>query len=104
MAAARLGAPKGARAHPAAAGGGVLWQATVTSVIGLVVGIPIGIVIGRQLWTVFTNNINAVPDPTVPALSVVLVATGALVFAVPDAALPGRAEARTPAAIALRSD
>lgn len=82
----------------------VAWQATVTAVIGAVVGVPLGIILGRQLWTLFAENLNAVPYPTVPALSVVLVAAGALVFANFVAALPGRSAARTPTALVLRAE
>jgi hypothetical protein len=82
----------------------VTWQATVSAVIGIVLGIPLGIVLGRELWTLFARNLNAVPHPTVPLLSVVLVAVGALVFANLAAAIPGRSAARTPTALILRSD
>jgi hypothetical protein len=82
----------------------VAWQATVIAVTGIILGIPLGIVIGRQLWILFARNINAVPDPVVPVLSVLLVAIGALVFANLDAALPGLDAARTPAALALRAE
>ena len=82
----------------------VAWQATVIAVTGITLGIPLGIVIGRQLWILFARNINAVPDPAVPVLSVLLVAIGALVFANLDAALPGLDAARTPAALALRAE
>ncbi len=50
---------------------------------------------GAELWTLFARSLDAVPDPSVPVLSVVLVAVGALVFANLVAALPGHA-ARTP--------
>jgi hypothetical protein len=69
-----------------------------------VVGIPLGIVIGRELWTLFARSINAVPDPTVPVLSVLVVGVGTLVFANLVAALPGRSAARTPAALVLRAE
>jgi hypothetical protein len=82
----------------------VAWQSTVTAIVGVIVGVPLGIVIGRQLWTVFARNINAVPDPTVPVLTVVLVALGALVFANVVAAIPGRIAARTPTAMVLRAE
>ncbi len=82
----------------------VAWQATVAAVIGIIVGIPLGIVVGRQLWTLFARNLNAVPDPTVPVLSVILVGVGALVFANLVAALPGRSAARTPTALVLRAE
>jgi hypothetical protein len=73
-------------------------------VIGIVVGLPLGIVAGRVLWTQFARNLDAVPDPTVPVLSMVIVAVGALVFANLVAALPGRDAARTPTTLLLRTD
>ncbi len=82
----------------------VAWQATVSAVLGIAVGIPLGIVLGRELWTLFARNLDAVPDPTVPLLSVVLVAAGALVLANLAAAIPGHSAARTPTALILRSD
>ena len=82
----------------------IAWQATVVAFIGIVVGLPLGTVIGRQLWILFANNINAVPDPSVPVLSLLLVALGALVFANLVAAVPGRVAARTPIGLVLRSE
>src|SRR5207302_10278822 len=76
----------------------VAWQASVAAVVGIVVGVPIGIALGRWLWILFARNIDAVPKPTVPALSVLLVSVGALVLANIVAALPGRGAARTPPA------
>jgi hypothetical protein len=82
----------------------VAWQATTTALIGVVVGLPLGIAIGRQLWTLFARSIYAVPDPTVPALSVLMVGIGTVLFANLVAVLPGRFAARTPAALALRAE
>jgi FtsX-like permease family len=80
----------------------VAWQATVASAIGIIVGIPTGIVIGRELWTLFARNLNAVPDPTVPVISIILGGIGALVFSNLVAAVPGRDAANTPTASLLR--
>jgi hypothetical protein len=82
----------------------VAWQSTVVATIGIIIGVPVGIVVGRQLWTLFARNINAVPDPTVPVLSVILVAFGALVFANLVAAIPGRIAAHTRTALVLRAE
>jgi len=82
----------------------VACQATVAAVVGIIAGIPLGIVIGRQLWTLFAHNLNAVADPTVPILSVFLVGIGALVFANLVAALPGRTAANTPTGLVLRAE
>jgi ABC-type lipoprotein release transport system permease subunit len=82
----------------------VAWQATVTALAGAVVGVPLGILIGRQLWTLFARNINAVPDPTVPTVSVILVVLGSLIFANLVATIPGKIAARTSTALALRAE
>jgi hypothetical protein len=82
----------------------VAWLATVAAAVGIGLGMPLGIALGRQLWILFARNIDAVPQPTVPVLSVIAVAVGALVFANAVAALPGRSAARTPAALVLRTE
>jgi hypothetical protein len=82
----------------------IAWQATVAAVIGIVFGIPLGIVAGRELWTLFAHNINAVPNPTVPLALVLLVGIGALAFANLVAALPARSAASTPTALVLRAE
>ena len=82
----------------------VAWQASVTALVGIAIGIPLGIGIGRELWILFARNLNAVPDPTVPALWIVLVTLGSLLFANLVAVLPGRRAARTPTAPVLRGE
>ena len=82
----------------------VSWQASVAAGIGVVFGVPLGIALGRWLWTLFARQIYAVPQPSVPALSVILVAVGALVLANIVAALPGRSAARTSTAVLLRAE
>ena len=82
----------------------IAWQASVASIIGCVVGIPLGVIAGRLLWNDFARSINVVPSPTVPVLSVTLIAIGALVFANLVAAIPGRTAARTPTALVLRAE
>ncbi len=80
------------------------WQASVAAVVGVVAGVPIGVALGRWLWTLFAQGISAVPYPTVPAGSVVIVALGAFVFANLVAMVPGRLAARTPTALLLRAE
>jgi hypothetical protein len=89
------------RAQLAAA---VAWQSSVVAAVGLVIGVPVGIAAGRWLWLAFAHELSAVPDPVVPAGSIALAAVAALVLANLVAALPGRAAARTPAAIVLRAE
>ena len=82
----------------------VAWQASVAGAIGAFFGIPLGIVVGRWLWTLFANNIYAVPYPTVPLIAVLIVALSAMVLANLVAALPGRSAARTSAAQVMRGE
>jgi hypothetical protein len=82
----------------------VAWQSTVAVGIGAAAGIPSGVALGRWLWILFADQIHAVPDPTVPALSVAFVALGAIVLANVIAVLPGRVASRTPAALILRAE
>ncbi len=82
----------------------VVWQASVNGLVGVVAGLPIGILLGRWLWTLFARHIDAVPEPTVPVLSIVIVAVVTMVLANLVAALPGRSAARTSTARVLRGE
>ncbi len=82
----------------------IAWQASVVAFVGVALGVPIGIIIGRWLWTLFANSVDAVPEPTVTALTVVIVALSALVLANIVAALPGRSTERTSTADVLRGE
>jgi hypothetical protein len=82
----------------------VAWQATVAAAVGAAIGVPGGIALGRQLWILFAHNIYAVPEPTVPALAVILVCLGAFLLANLAAALPGRIAAYTPPSLVLRAE
>jgi hypothetical protein len=82
----------------------VSWQASVAAAIGVLIGVPLGVALGRQLWVVFAEQIHVVPRPTVPALTLMLVAVGAVALANLVAALPARLAARTPTARLLRAE
>jgi hypothetical protein len=82
----------------------VSWQASVTAVVGVIVGVPLGILFGRWLWTSFAHRIYAVPDATVPVVQVLLIAIGAIVVANVVAVIPARSAARTSTALILRAE
>jgi hypothetical protein len=82
----------------------IAWQASVAGVIGLVLGLPLGILIGRWLWILFARYIDAVPQPTIPLLSMIIVIAATLALANLVAALPGRNAARTSTAQVLRGE
>jgi hypothetical protein len=85
-------------------GAAVAWQASVNALVGMAIGVPVGVVVGRWLWVLFARQIYAVPHPTVPVVTVVLVGIGALVLANLVAAVPARLAARTPTALMLRAE
>lgn len=85
-------------------GAAVAWQAIVDALIGAVVGIPLGILFGRELWTLFARDINAVPQPTIPTTALVLVGLGTIVVGIIAASWPGRRAATTPPGLVLRSE
>ena len=39
----------------------VAWQATVAAAVGILIGIPLGLIVGRWLWDLFAEQIDAVP-------------------------------------------
>jgi ABC-type lipoprotein release transport system permease subunit len=82
----------------------VVWQASVNGFVGVVAGLPIGILLGRWLWTLFARHIDAVPRPTVPVLSIVVVALVTMVLVNVVAALPGSTAAHTSTARVLRGE
>ncbi len=67
----------------------IAWQSSVAVAIGTVVGVPLGIALGRWLWNLFASEIHAVSDPSIPGLSIFLIAVGVLLLANAVAALPG---------------
>ena len=82
----------------------VLFQATLVALVGIVVGVPLGAALGRWLWTLFADQIGAVPAPVVPVSSVVVASLVALALAIGLSAIPGRIAARTPAVTALSAE
>jgi len=82
----------------------VAWQSTIAVAIGVAIGIPIGVILGRSLWDLFAHAIHAVPEPTVPALTIALVGAGALVLANLVAAIPALQAAHIPTAVLLHAE
>lgn len=82
----------------------VAWHATVAVLIGALVGVPLGIVLGRQLWDLFAQGIQAIPAPAVPGLLVTAIGLGAIMLANLVAVIPGRIAARTPTGLLLRTE
>ena len=82
----------------------VAWQATTLAVVGLAVGIPIGVIAGRGVWKLIAGGLGVSPVSTIPLLTLLLTALGALVLVNVIAFVPARNAARTRPAVALRSE
>ncbi len=77
----------------------VRWQASVTVVAGLVVGVPLGVIAGRWLWDVFARDLDVVPDPSTPFLLLLVISAARAGRRDPRRRDPGaRGPARPPAA------
>ena len=99
----RLGDPQVPRFRRRQLAAAVAWQASGHSGVGVLIGAPLGALLGRWLWTLFARAIYVVPEPTVPWMSIVLVAVGTW-FANLLPAIPGRLAAATQTAVVLRAE
>ncbi len=82
----------------------VAWQATITVVVGIIVGVPTGVIAGGWTWQLFAQQLFVVPSPVVPVVALTALIAAAVVLCNLVAAAPGRAAGRTPAAIDLRAE
>jgi putative ABC transport system permease protein len=84
--------------------GAVAWQASLVGAVGAVVGVIFGVVIGRWLWTLFAEQISAVPAPAVPLGSVGIVVVSTILLANALALLPGLSASRSHPMLVLRAE
>lgn len=82
----------------------IAWQSKVSLAVRALAGAPLGVALGRALWDLFAHGINAVPKPSTPVLTMLLIAIGPLVLANLVATVPARIAARTPTTVLLRAE
>ncbi len=82
----------------------VACQATITTIVGLLVGIPLGVVLGSLLWTQFADQLDVLAEPSVPITTIGVVALVVLATANLLAALPARAARNVPVSLLLHSE
>jgi hypothetical protein len=82
----------------------VVWQATGTMALGLLIGIPAGWLLGRSLWRQFAVQLDVLAAPAAPAFALLAIALGGVAVANLLAAAPARHARRVPAALVLRSE
>jgi ABC-type lipoprotein release transport system permease subunit len=84
--------------------GTIAWQATTIAAVGLLVGVPLGLGVGRFTWTLFAQDLGAVPEAITPVGATVLVIPAAILLANLIAALPALSAASTQPAVVLRAE
>lgn len=80
------------------------WQASVTAVVSLLVGLPIGIAVGRLAWQELASAIGVIPEAVVPMTGFVAVAAVVILLANLAAAVPAQRAARVQPARVLRAE
>jgi hypothetical protein len=80
------------------------WQASVFSVIAVVVGVPVGIAVGRLVWTAFAGSIGVSPATWIPDGGMVLTALAVVVVANALSTAPARVARRLNPGAVLRSE
>jgi hypothetical protein len=80
----------------------LVWQATITVLVALLVGVPIGAALGATLWRVFAGQLDVVAAVVLPVTTIIVTTVVALVAANAVAVVPGRAAAHVSPAVVLR--
>ena len=82
----------------------ITWQATLLTIVGLVVGIPLGIVCGRLVWRWLADSFPVAYVPPLALVAMLIVIPIAIVLASVLAAPPAHAATRIRPAQALRTE
>ena len=82
----------------------ITWQATLLTIVGLVVGIPLGIACGRLVWRWLADSFPVAYVPPLALAAVLIVIPIAIVLASVLAAPPAHAATRIHPAQALRTE
>jgi len=82
----------------------IVWQATIVAVVALAVGLPLGAAAGRWTWTLVTDQLGLLPDPTVPGLGLLVLALASLAMVNVVAIVPGLLAVRAQPATLLRAE
>ncbi len=80
----------------------IAWQATMLTVIGVLIGVPLGIAVGRITWRWLADDYPIVYVPPLALAAILLVVPAALLLANALAAGPARSVAKIRPAEALR--
>jgi hypothetical protein len=79
-------------------------QATLTAVVGSLIGLPLGVAFGRQAWGLVADGLGVLDRPVIAWALLAAVAAGAVAVANLVATWPAVTAARLRPAVALRSE
>jgi ABC-type antimicrobial peptide transport system permease subunit len=82
----------------------VHWQATVLTLLPVIVGIPLGIVIGRLVFVAFADSMGAVDDAAIPLLKIAVGAVAIVAVANGVAAMVSHGSRRREPALLLQGE
>jgi ABC-type lipoprotein release transport system permease subunit len=82
----------------------IAWETTTLVSVALVIGLPLGALVGRFAWSVFADELGALPEPQVAWLPLFLAIPAALIVANVLAAIPAWLATRARPAAALRAE
>lgn len=89
--------------RPAQVRRAVAWQASITALVVLAIGVPLGLVVGRFAWLMFAADFGVVPEAITPWIALALLVAAALVVVNMAAAWPARRAANLAPATALKA-
>jgi predicted lysophospholipase L1 biosynthesis ABC-type transport system permease subunit len=84
--------------------GTIAWQATTTTLVGIIVGVPAGLVVGSWVWRRLASSLGTGPDVSVPLVVLGGVAAAALLAAYLIALVPARYASHLRPADVLRTE
>jgi predicted lysophospholipase L1 biosynthesis ABC-type transport system permease subunit len=82
----------------------VFVQATTVALVGIVIGLVVGTALGALVWRAAAGRVGVLAEVEISGIALTLIGLATVLLANLVAAIPARTAARTPVAVALRTD
>jgi FtsX-like permease family len=80
------------------------WQIVSYMIVAVAVGIPLGLIVGRWIWSLVSDSIDAVSPVLVPLAAPLVVGLGTFAIGLAIAAFPAWSAARVKPAVVMRTE